>query len=75
MSEKTKINVPYRVPDETCRNPKCDRPAMVELTSAGDLCTPCYDAYMLGQRVGKKWMGGYLGGGDPAAVRYPFWKE
>ena len=75
MSEKTKIDVPYRVPDETCRNPKCDQPATVGFMSAGDLCEVCADAYTLGWQIGKKWMGGYLSGGDPAAIRYPFWEE
>ena len=75
MNETTKINTPYYKPDETCRNPKCERDAVEETMQLGDLCQACYDAYHLGLEIGKGWMGGYLAGGDPAAVRYPYWKE
>ncbi len=74
LKRKTKINVPYRKPDETCRNPKCERPATRDTMRAGDLCEACYGAYMLGSQIGAKWAAGYASDGDPAAIRYPFWE-
>ena len=64
MNEKTK-----------CRNPECDRPATEETMQLGDLCQACHDAYRLGLKIGEIATGGYISGSDPAAVRYPYWKE